>query len=79
MTHLATLPPPRRRRLRARVRYLLALLKRFRLTLAMAVVFFGGVPLVFKALYRSPAGGRISFGEALHHTYFLMFGQPSLP
>ena len=79
MTYLAKLPPPRRRRLRARARYLYALLKRFRLTLAMAVVFFGAVPMVFKTLYRGPHGGRIFFGEALHHTYFLMFGQPSLP
>lgn len=79
MRHAAMIPPPRRRRLRARARYLLALLKRFRLTLAMAAVFFGAVPLVFRTLYRGPGGARITFGEALHHTYFLMFGQPSLP
>jgi voltage-gated potassium channel len=79
MTHLAKLPPPRRRRLRARARYLFALTKRFRLTLMMAVVFFGAVPMVFKLLYRGENGARITFGLALHHTYFLMFGQPSLP
>lgn len=72
-------PSPRQRKLRARLRYLGALLKRFRLTLAMAVVFFGAVPFVFKTFYVGPAGERITFGAALHHTYFLMFGQPSLP
>ncbi len=74
--------PPRRRgrwRLRARALYLLALLKRFRLPLAMVPVFFGVVPSIFVALYRGPLGQHVRFGEALHHTYFLMFGQTSLP
>lgn len=79
MTTDPTLPKPRRRRLRARLRYLAALLKRFRFTLAMTVVFFGVVPLIFARLYLGPMGERITFGAALHHTYFLMFGQPSLP
>jgi len=61
------------------VRYLFALLKRFRFTLALTAVFFGVVPLVFARLYLGPTGRHITFGEALHHTYFLMFGQPSLP
>jgi Trk K+ transport system NAD-binding subunit len=74
------LPPrPPRRRFAANVRYLRALLRRFRVTLAMAVVLFAGAPIAFTALYRGPAGERIRYGEAFHHVYFLLFGQPSLP
>ena len=67
------------RKLRARALYLRALLRRFRLPLAMVPVLFGVIPLVIRTLYRGPHGEHIGFGEALHHTYFLMFGQPSLP
>lgn len=64
---------------RTRIRYLVALSRRFRVTVGLALAFFGLMPLVFTALYRGPHGGRIRYGEALHHVYFLMFGQPSLP
>ncbi len=69
----------KRRRFVPHVRYFRALLGRFRITLAMAVALFGLLPMVWVALYRSPGGGRIRYGEAFHHVYFLLFGQPSLP
>jgi len=62
-----------------RLRYSRALIARFRMTIALATVLFGVVPWVFRALYRGPTGHGISWGEAFHHVYFLMFGQPSLP
>src|SRR5438128_1039331 len=67
-----------RRRLLVQLRYLRALVRRFRITLVLAVLLFGGAPLAFRALYVSPEGARIGLGEAVHHVYFLMFGQPSL-
>jgi voltage-gated potassium channel len=68
-----------RRPFSAKLRYLAALLARFRTTVAMALAMFGVVPLLFCWLYVRPDGGRVAFGEALHHVYFLLFGQPSLP
>lgn len=68
-----------RRRLSAQLRYLWALLKRFRLTLAAFTLLFGLVPLLYVFLYVGPAGERVTFGLALHHVYFLLFGQPTLP
>jgi Trk K+ transport system NAD-binding subunit len=68
-----------RRRVVANLRYLVALLARFKLTVAMTVLVFGAVPAVFHLRYVGPGGHRISYGEALHHVYFLLFGQPSLP
>lgn len=56
------------------LRYAWAVLWRFRLTFTLVGVWFGLLPLVFVARY--PGG--ISFGRALHHVYFLLFGQPSL-
>ena len=67
-----------RRRFGANLRYLGALLARFKVTFAMAAVLFGALPLVFVALYRTPGGEAIDYGRALHHVYFLLFGQPSL-
>ncbi len=67
-----------RRRLGANLRYLVALLSRFKVTFVMAAVLFGVMPLVYVALYRTPDGHGIAFGRALHHVYFLLFGQPSL-
>src|SRR5262245_13775003 len=63
----------------ADARYLLALLKQFRVTFLFAAGLFIVAPLLVFWLY--PMGGRprISFGEAFHHCYFLLFGQPSLP
>lgn len=77
-----TVTPPRpraRRAVVARLRYVLALISRFRATLAATAALLLGAPAVFMALYRSPEGARIGFGEAFHHVYFLFFGQPSLP
>ncbi len=61
-------------RMARRFRYAWAVGWRFRLTLALMVVWFGLLPLIYVARY--PGG--VSFGRALHHVYFLLFGQPSL-
>src|SRR5579871_6299166 len=63
----------------ANLRYLLALLARFRFTVVMTFVLFGLAPLLFQSIYVGPDGERLRYGEALHHVYFLLFGQPSLP
>lgn len=72
------IPRRQKRLLITNGRYLWALLKRFYVTFVLAAVLYGFVPLLFVALYRDPAGNRIGFGEAMHHVYFLVFGQPSL-
>jgi voltage-gated potassium channel len=69
---------PRRRQLGANLRYLAALLKRFRVNLGIAIALFGVMPFIYQALYVAPNGARIGFGQAFHHVYFLLFGQPSL-
>ena len=61
------------------LRYLVALAGRFRLTLLLAAVLFGVVPALFAWQWVGPAGERVRFLQALHHVYFLLFGQPSLP
>ncbi|MFZ5471687.1 MAG: potassium channel family protein [Myxococcota bacterium] len=68
-----------RRRLGAHLRYLFALLKRFRLTAVLVAVLFGLIPLLYVFLYEGPAGERVRFGHALHHVYFLLMGEPTLP
>lgn len=72
---------PRRyhRSLSANVRYLLALVARFRVTVLLGTVLFLAAPLTFRLLYVDPDGHRISYGQAIHHVYFLLYGQPSLP
>ncbi len=65
-------------RLALRLRFMRALLARFRLTLLLTGVLLGLVPILFRALYMAAGGARISLGQAVHHVYFLMFGQPSL-
>jgi voltage-gated potassium channel len=55
-----------------------ALAKRFKVVFFNAGLLFGLMPLVFTSQYRNPDGSLISWGEALHHVYFLLFGQPSL-
>lgn len=65
---------PLSERLAHRVRYAWAVLWRFRFTLALLVVWFGLLPLVFVARYPTHP----NWGRALHHVYFLLFGQPSL-
>jgi Trk K+ transport system NAD-binding subunit len=57
----------------------LALASRFRVTLALTGGLFGLVPIVYVLLYPAQDGQRVGYGEAFHHVYFLMFGQPSLP
>lgn len=57
-----------------RFRYAWAVAWRFRFTFALIAVWFGVLPLFFVGRY--PGG--LSFGKALHHVYFLLFGQPSL-
>jgi Trk K+ transport system NAD-binding subunit len=66
------------RRVRANFRYLWALLARFKLNFVAAGVLFLAMPPVYVWLYRNPDGTGIGFGKALHHVYFLLFGQPSL-
>lgn len=72
-------PLRRRRPLVARLRYLRALAWRFRVTIVLGLLLTFGAPALFHLLYRLPDGRRISFLEAVHHTYFLLYGQPSLP
>lgn len=45
----------------------------------MGFVLFGVAPWLFTLFYPEQGGLRISFGQAFHHVYFLLFGQPSLP
>jgi Trk K+ transport system NAD-binding subunit len=70
---------PPGRRLAANLRYLRALLRRFRTTLVLAVVLFGLGPMLYRWRYVGPQGERVKLGEAFHHVYFLLYGQPSLP
>lgn len=66
------------KRLAVQLRYLRALSRRFRLTLGFCAILFGLGPVLFSWRF-SAAGVPLSFGQALHHVYFLLFGQPSLP
>jgi voltage-gated potassium channel len=68
-----------RRFLSANLRYLWALLGRFRFTVVMAGVLFLLAPFAFRWLYVGPDGQGVGYGQALHHVYFLLYGQPSLP
>ena len=43
-----------------------------------AALFLIG-PLLFCWRYVRQDGTFLTFGEALHHVYFLLYGQPSLP
>jgi len=62
-----------------KLRFSLAVLRRFRTTLILGVVLFGVVPFIFVTRYPLVSGGvHVPFGKALHHVYFLLFGQPSL-
>ncbi len=62
-----------------RLRYTLAVLRRFRITLFFLLLLFVGLPLVFVGSYETPTGHEhVGFGRALQHVYFLMFGQPTL-
>lgn len=59
-------------------RYWLAVARRFRSTLLLMVLLFGALPLVYVARYPAVGGNAVTFGRALQHVYFLLFGQPSL-
>lgn len=71
--------PSFRRRAAVNLRYLRALSRRFRTTLVLAAALFIIGPMMFEWRYRGPDGANVRFGEALHHVYFLLYGQPSLP
>jgi voltage-gated potassium channel len=60
------------------LRYLVALLKRFRPTMLMAVLLFGFMPMLYRWRHLTPEGHQVSLGKALRHVYFLLYGQPSL-
>jgi Trk K+ transport system NAD-binding subunit len=64
--------------LRFRLRYVAAVLRRFRITLAFMLLLVVVLPLVYVWQYHSPEHPHIGYGHALHHVYFLLFGQPSL-
>src|SRR5688500_18604916 len=66
------------RRLRVDLRYFVALLRRFRTTMVLAVVLFGLGPVVYHVRHVGADGQRVSLGKALRHVYFLLYGQPSL-
>ncbi|WP_163998145.1 potassium channel family protein [Pyxidicoccus caerfyrddinensis] len=68
-----------RRQLQANLRYLRALTRRFRTTLMLSATLFLLGPLLFCWRYVPTDGTPLTFGEALHHVYFLLYGQPSLP
>jgi voltage-gated potassium channel len=55
-------------------RYAWAVAWRFRLTILLGAVWFGVLPWLY--VWRYPT--QPSYGRALHHVYFLLFGQPSL-
>ncbi|OJT27573.1 potassium transporter TrkA [Archangium sp. Cb G35] len=67
-----------RRRLAMNLRYLFALLRRFRTTVLMAVLLFGCMPMVYRWRFVAPDGHGVSLGKALRHVYFLLYGQPYL-
>jgi voltage-gated potassium channel len=69
---------PQRRSLATRIRYLLAIARRFRVTFLLAAVLFGVLPWAYVLGYLTPGGEHIGWGRAVHHVYFLLFGQPSL-
>jgi voltage-gated potassium channel len=70
--------PPLSRRLVANLRYLRALIKRFRTTLLLTAALFLGAPPIYQLQCRLPGGEPVRAGKALEHVYFLLFGQPSL-
>jgi Trk K+ transport system NAD-binding subunit len=67
-----------RRRLAVNLRYLRALIKRFRITLALTAGLFVGAPPLFQWRCQVPGGDPVPAGKAIQHVYFLLFGQPSL-
>ena len=77
--HFSEYPRPSpRRRLAVNLRYLRALIKRFRITLMLTLMLFIGAPPLFQWRCEVPGGDPVTAGKALQHVYFLLFGQPSL-
>lgn len=69
---------PQRRRLSTRLRYVVAVARRFRVTAFFAAMLFGILPFVYVVLYPTANGVPLRWDRALSHVYFLLFGQPSL-
>lgn len=67
-----------RQRVAVNLRYLRALSRRFRVTLFLVPLLTLFCPLLFQWRYVQPGHPPLSFGRALHHVYFLFFGNPSL-
>ena len=65
-------------RVSLQVRRSWALAKRFKVFFFNSFILFGLMPLAYTARYHAPGGDKLKWGEALHHVYFLLFGQPSL-
>ncbi len=62
-----------------RARHAFALARRFRSTALLVVVLFGALPFLYVLRYPPDLDdGPVTYGRALHHVYFLLFGQPSL-
>ncbi len=72
------MPTRPKKTLSRRLRYVVAVARRFRPTLALAAVFFIVLPWIYVVAYPAAGGAQIHFLRALHHVYFLLFGQPSL-
>ena len=67
-----------RRQLANDLRYLVALLRRFRTTAVVALLLFGFMPLLYHRRHLGPDGHPVSLVKAFRHVYFLLYGQPSL-
>lgn len=75
---MAPLLRPQRRSFATRLRYVTAIARRFRITVLFGLVLFGLMPWLFVVLYPTTDGAPMSWGRALSHVYFLLYGQPSL-
>jgi Trk K+ transport system NAD-binding subunit len=78
MMHSEHPRPSALRRLAVNLRYLRALVKRFRTTLALTMLLFVTAPPLFQWRCQVPGGDPVPAGKAIQHVYFLLFGQPSL-
>lgn len=64
--------------LATRLRYVRAVLARFRVTLLLSALLFFGAPFLYVVFHRLPDGTGPSYARAFQHVYFLLFGQPTL-
>lgn len=69
---------PQRRSLATRLRYVTAIARRFRITALFGLILFGLMPWLYVVFYPTANGLPMSWGRALSHVYFLLYGQPSL-